>query len=386
MTRVLSCIQPTGEVHLGNYLGALRNWVIGQHTCDAFHGIVDLHALTVPQEPGCGRAQTLELAATLYAVGLDPDVATVFVQSHLPEHSQLCWIMECTVSVGELQRMVQFKEKAAKQSGFVSAGLLTYPALQAADILLYDADEVPVGEDQRQHVEITRDIAIRFNHHFGDTFVVPKAVLPRAGARVMDLQEPTAKMSKSAASEAGVINLYDDPAAIVKKFKRAVTDSGSEVRFDRAEKPGVSNLLEIQAAATGRSPEDIADGYTQYGPLKADTGEAVVELLRPIQDALPRAAGRPAELAALLAKGADKARAVAAKTLARAYDAIGLLPPADSLGRARYGCLRCPPCLIRSCPSAPASSSWAAASSAAPSPTTWPTPAGRTSSCWSGTS
>ncbi len=326
MTRVLSCIQPTGEVHLGNYLGALRNWVIGQHTCDAFHGIVDLHALTVPQEPGVVGRQTLELAATLYAVGLDPDVATVFVQSHLPEHSQLCWIMECTVAVGELQRMVQFKEKSAKQSGFISAGLLTYPALQAADILLYDADEVPVGEDQRQHVEITRDIAIRFNHHFGETFVVPKAVLPRAGARVMDLQEPTAKMSKSTASEAGVINLYDDPAAIVRKFKRAVTDSGSEVLFDRAAKPGVSNLLEIQSAATGRSPEDIATGYAQYGPLKADTGEAVVELLRPVQERYRELMADPAELARLLAKGADKARAVAAKTLTRAYDAVGLLP------------------------------------------------------------
>jgi tryptophanyl-tRNA synthetase len=326
VTRVLSCIQPTGEVHLGNYLGALRNWVIGQHTCDAFHGIVDLHALTVPQEPGVVGLQTLELAATLYAVGLDPDVATVFVQSHLAEHSQLCWIMECTVSVGELQRMVQFKEKAAKQSGFISAGLLTYPALQAADILLYDADEVPVGEDQRQHVEITRDIAIRFNHHFGDTFVVPKAVLPRAGARVMDLQDPTAKMSKSAASEAGLINLYDDPATIVKKFKRAVTDSGGEVRFDRVEKPGVTNLLEIQAAATGRSAEEIAAGYTQYGPLKADTGEAVVELLRPIQARYAELLDDPGELAALLAKGAGKAREVAAKTLARAYGAVGLLP------------------------------------------------------------
>jgi tryptophanyl-tRNA synthetase len=326
VTRVLSCIQPTGEVHLGNYLGALRNWVIGQHTCDAFHGIVDLHALTVPQEPGVVGLQTLELAATLYAVGLDPDVATVFVQSHLAEHSQLCWIMECTVSVGELQRMVQFKEKAAKQSGFISAGLLTYPALQAADILLYDADEVPVGEDQRQHVEITRDIAIRFNHHFGDTFVVPKAVLPRAGARVMDLQDPTAKMSKSAASEAGLINLYDDPATIVKKFKRAVTDSGGEVRFDRVEKPGVTNLLEIQAAATGRSAEELAAGYTQYGPLKADTGEAVVELLRPIQARYAELLDDPGELAALLAKGAGKAREVAAKTLARAYGAVGLLP------------------------------------------------------------
>jgi tryptophanyl-tRNA synthetase len=234
--------------------------------------------------------------------------------------------MECTVSVGELQRMVQFKEKSGQQAGFISAGLLTYPALQAADILLYDADEVPVGDDQRQHVEITRDIAIRFNHHFGDTFVVPKAVLPRAGARVMDLQEPTAKMSKSAASEAGLINLYDDPATIVKKFKRAVTDSGGEVRFDRVEKPGVTNLLEIQAAATGRSAEELAAGYTQYGPLKADTGEAVVELLRPIQARYAELLDDPGELAALLAKGAGKAREVAAKTLARAYGAVGLLP------------------------------------------------------------
>jgi tryptophanyl-tRNA synthetase len=327
VTRVLSCIQPTGDVHLGNYLGALRVWVEGQHTCDAFHGIVDLHALTVPQEPGVVGRQTLELAATLYAVGLDPDLATVFVQSHVVEHSQLCWLMECTVAVGELQRMVQFKEKSAKQvGGFISAGLLTYPALQAADILLYDADEVPVGEDQRQHVEITRDIAIRFNYRYGDTFVVPKATLPRAGARVMDLQEPTSKMSKSASSDAGVINLFDDPATILKRFKRAVTDSGTEVRFDREEKPGVSNLIEIQAAATGRSPEDIAAGYTQYGPLKTDTGEAVVELLRPIQARYRELLADPGELSSLLAKGADKARAVASKTLARAYDAIGLLP------------------------------------------------------------
>jgi tryptophanyl-tRNA synthetase len=325
VTRVLSCIQPTGDVHLGNYLGALRTWVIGQHTCDAFHGIVDLHALTMPQEPGVVGRQTIELAATLFAVGLDPDVATVFVQSHLPEHSQLCWVMECTVSIGELQRMVQFKEKSAK-SGFVSAGLLTYPALQAADILLYDAEEVPVGEDQRQHVEITRDIAIRFNHHFGETFVVPEAVLPRVGARVMDLQEPTAKMSKSASTEAGVINLYDDPETILRKFKRAVTDSETDVRYDREHKPGVSNLLEVQAAATGRTPEEIASGYTQYGPLKVDTGEAVIELLRPIQARYRELLADPGELAALLAKGADKARAVASKTLARAYDAIGLLP------------------------------------------------------------
>jgi tryptophanyl-tRNA synthetase len=327
VTRVLSCIQPSGDVHLGNYLGALRVWAEGQHTCDAFHGIVDLHALTVPQEPGVVGRQTLELAAILFAVGLDPDIATVFVQSHVHEHSQLCWIMECTVAVGELQRMVQFKEKSAKQTGgFISAGLLTYPALQAADILLYDTDEVPVGEDQRQHVEITRDIAIRFNRRFGETFVVPKATTPKAGARVMDLQDPRAKMSKSSTSEAGVILMLDDPSAIMRKFKRAVTDSGTDVLFDRETSPGVSNLLEIQAAATGRRPEEIAAGYSQYGPLKADTGEAVVELLRPVQARYRELMADPGELASLLAKGADKARAVASKTLQRAYSAIGLLP------------------------------------------------------------
>jgi tryptophanyl-tRNA synthetase len=327
MTRVLSCIQPTGDVHLGNYLGALRNWVSNQHECDAFHGIVDLHALTIPKDPGEVGDATTRLAAMLFAIGLDPEVATIFVQSHIPEHSQLCWIMECTVSIGELQRMTQFKDKSAKQGNdFISAGLLTYPALQAADIVLYDADEVPIGEDQRQHVEITRDIAIRFNYRYGETFVVPKAVVPKAGARVMDLQEPTSKMSKSAASDAGVIGMLDDPADVMRKFKRAVTDSDSEVRYDRASKPGVSNLLDIQAAATGRSVDDIAAGYSQYGPLKADTGEAVVELLRPIQARYAELIGDPAELGRLLRTGADKAHAVAAKTLTRAYDAIGLLP------------------------------------------------------------
>ena len=327
MTRVLSCIQPTGDVHLGNYLGALRVWAAGQHDHDVFHGIVDLHALTVPQDPGAVGRQTIELAAILFAVGLDPAVATVFVQSHVHEHSQLAWIMECTVSVGELQRMVQFKDKAAKQrGGFISAGLLTYPALQAADILLYDTDEVPVGDDQRQHIEITRDIAIRFNGRYGETFVVPKATTPKAGARVMDLQDPTAKMSKSASSDAGLILLLDEPDVVMHKFKRAVTDSGTEVSYDPERKAGVSNLLEIQAAATGRRPADIAAGYSQYGPLKADTGEAVVELLRPVQTRYHELMADPAELASLLSKGADKARAVASKTLERAYSAIGLLP------------------------------------------------------------
>jgi tryptophanyl-tRNA synthetase len=327
VTRVLSCIQPTGVVHLGNYLGALRNWVSGQHECDAFHGIVDLHALTVTDRPGVVGPSTLELAATLFAVGLDPAVATVFVQSHVPEHSQLGWVMECTVSYGELSRMTQFKDKAAKrEADFVSAGLFTYPALQAADILLYDANEVPVGEDQRQHVEITRDIAVRFNSRFGDTFVVPKVVTPKAGAKVTDLQEPTAKMSKSSSSDAGIVYLLDEPAAIMKKFKRAVTDSDGEVRFDRAQKPGVSNLVEILAACTGKSPTDVAASYTQYGPLKNDAGQAVIELLTPIQHRYRELMGDRAELSRLLRVGADKARAVASRTLQRTYDNIGLLP------------------------------------------------------------
>ena len=327
MARVLSCIQPTGEVHLGNYLGALRNWVSGQHTNDVFHGIVDLHALTMTDTPGVLGKQTLQLAAILFAVGLDPQIATVFVQSHIPEHSQLGWIMECTVSFGELSRMTQFKDKSAKrEADFVSAGLFTYPALQAADILLYDAAEVPVGDDQRQHIEITRDIALRFNHRFGDTFVVPKAVTPPTGARVMDLQEPTNKMSKSGDGEAGIIYLLDDPAAIVKKFKRAVTDSDNEVAFDRERKPGVSNLLEILAAATNESPASLATTYTQYGKLKQDTGEAVAEMLRPIQTRYHELMADPAELSNLLALGKDRASKIAQATLARAHSAIGLYP------------------------------------------------------------
>ena len=327
MARVLSCIQPTGEVHLGNYLGALRNWVSGQHTNDVFHGIVDLHALTITDTPGVLGKQTLQLAAILFAVGLDPQVATVFVQSHIPEHSQLGWIMECTVSFGELSRMTQFKDKSAKrEADFVSAGLFTYPALQAADILLYDAAEVPVGDDQRQHIEITRDIALRFNHRFGDTFVVPKAVTPPTGARVMDLQEPTNKMSKSGDGEAGIIYLLDDPAAIVKKFKRAVTDSDNEVAFDRERKPGVSNLLEILAAATNESPASLATTYTQYGKLKQDTGEAVAEMLRPIQSRYHELMADPAELSNLLALGKERASKIAQATLARAHNAIGLYP------------------------------------------------------------
>lgn len=327
MTRVLSCIQPTGSVHLGNYLGALVNWVSGQHDGDVFHGIVDLHALTVTETPGVIGQQTLELAAMLFAVGLNPDVATVFVQSHIHEHSELSWIMECTVSFGELSRMTQFKDKSAKREGdFISAGLFTYPALQAADILLYDAEEVPVGEDQRQHIEITRDVAIRFNHRFGETFVLPKATHPKAGARVMDLQDPTSKMSKSAATDSGIIYLLDDNATIEKKFKRAVTDSDGVVAYDRDNKPGVSNLLDILSAASGSPVETLADDYTQYGPLKKDAGDAVIALIDPIRTMYHELMSDPAELSRLLMIGNERARNVAAQTLSRAHKAIGLLP------------------------------------------------------------
>lgn len=327
MSRVLSCIQPTGSVHLGNYLGALVNWVSGQHENDVFHGIVDLHALTVTEEPGVIGERTIELAAMLFAVGLDPEVATVFVQSHVPEHSELCWIMECTVSYGELSRMTQFKDKAQKRAAdFVSAGLFTYPALMAADILLYDAEEVPVGDDQRQHVEITRDIAIRFNSRFGDSLVVPRAVHPAAGARVMDLQDPTAKMSKSSSTDSGIVHILDPTADVIKKFKRAVTDSENVVRYDRATKPGVSNLLDILAACTGEGVESIASRYSQYGPLKNDVGEAVVDLIEPIQVRYRQLLDDPGELSRLLRTGNDRARDVAASTLARVHRAIGLMP------------------------------------------------------------
>ena len=326
MTRVLSCIQPTGEVHLGNYLGALQNWVSGQHNADVFHGIVDLHALTVTQEPGVIGRNTLQLAAVLFAVGLDPDIATVFVQSHVPEHSQLSWIMECTVSFGELSRMTQFKDKSAKREAeFVSAGLFTYPALQAADILLYDANEVPVGDDQRQHIEITRDIAIRFNHRFGETFVIPKSVTPASGARVMDLLNPTSKMSKSGDDDSGVIYLLDDAAKIEKKFKRAVTDSETEVAFDRERKPGVSNLLEILAAATNTTPQKAAETYTRYGDLKSASAQAVIAMLTPIQSRYNELLNDKGELMRLLHKGNARAQEVAGATLSRAQKAIGFL-------------------------------------------------------------
>ena len=321
--RVFSGIQPSGELTLGTYLGALRRFVADQAATTSIFCIVDLHAITVPQEPEALRARTLDTAAAYLASGIDPDVSTLFVQSHVAEHTQLAWLMECTASFGELSRMTQFKEKSDQQR-FVSAGLFTYPALMAADILLYDTDRVPVGDDQRQHLELTRDVAERFNGRYGDTFVVPEADIPKVGARVMDLQEPTRKMSKSIDSPQGTVLMLDDPPTIEKKFKRAVTDNDAEVRFDPAAKPGVSNLLSILAAATGGDPEQLADQYGQYGPLKADTAAAVVELLRPIQARHAELVADPTALNELLAKGADRARAIAEVTLARAQTAVGL--------------------------------------------------------------
>ncbi len=325
MDRVLSGIQPTGVMHLGNYLGAVRFWVADQHRADAFYCVVDLHALTHEHDPAALRAATLRKATELLACGLDPEACTLFVQSHVPAHSELSWLMECTASFGELRRMTQFKDKSEGQEG-VRAALLTYPCLMAADILLYDTNRVPVGDDQRQHLELARDLAVRWNHRYGATFVVPEAAIPRVGARVMDLQEPRAKMSKSRGNPQGRIEVFEDPASIARKIRRAVTDTGSEVRYDPATKPGVSNLLELLAVTTDRSPEEVAAKYTQYGPLKADTADAVVEFLRPLQERFRDLEADPTAVTEVLAKGAVKASAVAGPVLARAQQAIGLLP------------------------------------------------------------
>ena len=320
---MFSGIQPSGELTLGTYLGALRRFVANQATTSSVFCIVDLHAITVPQDPDALRRRTLDTAALYLACGIDADESTLFVQSHVAEHAQMAWLMECTASFGELSRMTQFKEKSDQQR-FVSAALFTYPALMAADILLYDTDRVPVGDDQRQHLELTRDVAERFNSRYGPTFRVPEADIPRVAARVMDLQEPTRKMSKSVESPQGTVLMLDEPAVIERKFKRAVTDNDGEVRFDPAAKPGVSNLLAILAAATGDGPDALAGRYAQYGPLKADAAGAVVDLLRPVQQRYAELIADPGALVEVLTKGADKAREVAAVTLARAQTAAGL--------------------------------------------------------------
>ena len=304
-------------------MGALQNWVLMQEETDAVYCVVDLHALTVLHDPEELKSSTLSLTQMLMAVGLDPERCILFVQSHVKEHAECAWLMECTAAFGELRRMTQFKDKSTGND-FVSAGLFTYPALQAADILLYDTNQVPVGEDQRQHIEQTRDIAIRFNSRFGETFTVPEAVIPSSGARVMDLQHPEKKMSKSEDSPQGTILLLDPPDVIEKKVKRAVTDSDDEVFFDIENKPGVSNLLSILGAATGKTPQEASKGIDRYGDLKSATSEAVIELLKPVQEMYFDLADDPAETNRLIAKGAEKAREVASATLSRAQENIGL--------------------------------------------------------------
>jgi tryptophanyl-tRNA synthetase len=324
VTRVFSGIQPSGDLHLGNYLGALRRFVVDQHEHDSLFCIVDLHALTLPHEVAALGRKTLEAAAMYVAAGLDPDVCTLFVQSHVHEHAELSWLMECNAAFGELSRMTQFKDKSARGE-FVSAALFTYPALMAADILLYDTDRVPVGDDQRQHLELARDIAERFNARFGPTFTVPEAVIPKVGARIMDLQNPTSKMSKSVSSPQGTVLMLDAPKDIEKKFKRAVTDTETEVRFDIEAKPGVSNLLSVLSACTGDDPAKLAERYTQYGPLKADAAAAVIEVLAPVQARYAELVADGAELRRILSAGAAKASSIASVTMARARDAVGLL-------------------------------------------------------------
>jgi tryptophanyl-tRNA synthetase len=326
MSRVLSGIQPSGEFHLGNYLGAVRQWVADQDEHDCFFCVVDLHALTLEIDPAELRSRTYETALDLLAAGLDPDRCTLFVQSHVAEHPRLTWLLESTATMGELNRMTQFKEKSEGHDS-VRASLFTYPVLMAADILLYDADRVPVGDDQRQHLELARELAQRFNHRYGDTFVVPVASIPPLGARVMDLQHPARKMSKSTGSPLGTVYVFDEPDEIARKVRKAVTDTEPDVRYDPEARPGVSNLLELLSAATGRPPKELADDYASYGPLKADLADALVELLRPVRERRARLAADPGAVPDLLAVGAGKAGAVAGATYSRAAGAIGLLPP-----------------------------------------------------------
>ena len=325
MARVLSGVQPSGALHLGNYLGAIRSCVAHQHDHDAFYCVVDLHALTVDVDPADLRARTLDAVIDLVAAGLDPEVCTLFVQSHVPEHPRLTWLLECTASMGELRRMTQFKDKGAGNEG-VRVGLFTYPVLMAADILLYDSDRVPVGDDQRQHLELARDLAQRFNFRYGDVFTVPEAAVPATGARVMDLQEPTRKMSKTGGTPLGTVQMLDSPEEIDRKVKKAVTDTDGEVRFDPEAKPGLSNLLELLAAATDRTPDEVATGYQRYGDLKRDLSEALVELLRPVRERRAELAADPGAVSAILAAGAAKAGAVASATYRRAAEAMGLVP------------------------------------------------------------
>jgi tryptophanyl-tRNA synthetase len=326
---VFSGVQPTSDsLHLGNALGAVQQWVALQNEFDAYFCVVDLHAITIPQDPATLRQRTLITAAQYLALGVDPARATVFVQSHVPAHAELAWVLGCFTGFGQASRMTQFKDKSQKEGAdATTVGLFTYPVLMAADVLLYDTNAVPVGEDQRQHLELARDVAQRFNARFPDTFVVPEPMIPKATAKIYDLQDPTAKMSKSAATEAGLISLLDDPAKTAKKIRSAVTDSEREIRFDLQAKAGVSNLLTIQSAITGTDVDKLVDGYAGrgYGDLKKDTADAVVEFVTPIKARVDEMLADPTELEAVLAAGAERASDTSAKTLQRVYDRLGFL-------------------------------------------------------------
>jgi tryptophanyl-tRNA synthetase len=327
MARVLSGIQPSGGIHLGNYLGAIQQFVASQGQDDGFFCIVDLHAITVPQDPAVLREATLDLAATYLAAGLDPEQVTLFVQSQVPQHAELAWTRGTITGFGELRRMTQFKDKSQKQAeAGIGFGLFAYPVLMAADILIYQADEVPIGDDQRQHLELTRDIAERFNSRFGQTFTVPKARYTASAARVMDLQDPTSKMSKSSTNQSGVVYLSDPPEKIRKKIKSAVTDTGREIKA-ADDKPGIRNLLEIMSACGGRSIADLENDFDGkgYGDFKGAVAEAVIEALDPVRTRIEELRSDPGNIEKVLHAGAERARAVASETLAAVYDKVGFL-------------------------------------------------------------
>jgi tryptophanyl-tRNA synthetase len=329
--RVFSGIQATGAKHIGNYIGAMRQYVSTQDEGEAFFCIVDLHSITVDYDPQELHERSLDLAALLYAVGLDPERCTLFLQSHVTAHAESAWLLSSVTSYGQLGRMTQFKEKGERQE-FISAGLFTYPILMAGDILLYQTDVVPVGDDQRQHIELARDLAERFNQRYGETFTVPRGVFPQVGARIMDLQEPSRKMSTTGATPQGTVLVLDPPEAIRKKFKTAVTDSGREIVYDPDGKPGVSNLVEILSVAAGRTIPELETAYAGrgYGDLKTDVAEAVVELFRPVRERYETIRGDEGELRRLLAVGAEKARDASAPTLRSIYDRMGFVLPPSS--------------------------------------------------------
>jgi len=325
--RIFSGIQPTGAKHFGNYSGGFRQYAATQDLGDAFFCIVDLHSITTPQDPEALREATLDLAAILLATGLDPERSTIFVQSHVSEHAECAWLLGCIATFGELRRMTQFKDKSQGKDS-VSAGLFTYPALMAADILLYQTDKVPIGDDQRQHLELTRNLAERFNSRYGETFKLPEAIYPEVGARVMDLQEPDRKMSTTGGTPQGTVGLLDPPDTLRRKVRSAVTDSGNEVRRSE-DKPGITNLIDMMAVATGSTPEEIEARYdgTGYGKFKEDVAEAVVALLDPIRLRYGELRANQTVLRAILAEGAAKAELIAAETLDVAYERVGFVAP-----------------------------------------------------------